>query len=115
LKFIKHRHMAGFSDGTATKKCYETEMDMAKPKGMFLRGLTWWARKDVPKELQKIVGKTSLQKTLGTSDFAMAKITFHSVMAEFEAIIAWARKQASGEAAEGLVVELGSGLNCTSK
>jgi integrase len=68
-------------------------MEMARPKGMFLRGNVWWARKDVPKELRSIVGKTSLQKTLGTSDLALAKIRFHGVMAEFEATVAEARKK----------------------
>ena len=46
---------------------------MAKPKGMYLRGSTWWARKDVPKPLRKIIGQTSLQRTLETSDLSDAK------------------------------------------
>ena len=36
---------------------YEAEMEMAKPKEMYLRGSTWWARKDIPKELTAILGK----------------------------------------------------------
>ena len=63
-------------------------MEMAKPKGMFLRGSTWWARKDVPQPLVEIVGKTSLQRTLETSDLVTAKIRFHSVMAQYEQTIA---------------------------
>ncbi len=63
-------------------------MEMAKPKGMFLRGSMWWARKDVPKPLVEIIGKTSLQRTLGTSDLAIATVRFHAVMGQFEAIIA---------------------------
>lgn len=70
---------------------------MAKPKGMFLRGSTWWARKDVPKELREIIGATSLQKTLGTGDLRLARITFHGVMQGFEAKIANARKQLAGQ------------------
>lgn len=66
---------------------------MAKPKGMFLRGSTWWARKDVPKELVGIVGKTSLQKTLDTTDQAIARVRFHAVMAQFEALIERARRR----------------------
>ena len=95
-----------FSDGTATKWCYETGMDMAKPRGMLLRGSTWWVRKDVPKELQKIVGKTSLQKTLGTGDLTLARIAFHGVMAGFEATIEQARRQLAGEPSEGLFIEI---------
>lgn len=70
---------------------------MAKPKGMFLRGSTWWARKDVPKEFREIVGQTSLQKTLGTSDLTLAKIVFHGVMQGFEATIERARRKLSGQ------------------
>lgn len=81
-------------------------MDMAKPKGMFLRGNVWWARKDVPKELQQIVGKTSLQKTLETRDLALAKIKFHGVMQGFEATIEQARRELAGEASEGLFFEV---------
>jgi integrase len=61
---------------------------MAKPRGMYLRNGIWHARKDVPKPLREIIGKTSLQKTLGTSDLATAKIRFHGVMQGFEATIA---------------------------
>jgi integrase len=81
-------------------------MEMAKSKGMFLRGSTWWARKDVPKELREIIGKTSLQKTLDTSDFEVAKIRFHGVMAQFEAIIARARKQLAGQPIDMIVIDI---------
>jgi integrase len=63
-------------------------MKMAKPKGMYLRGSTWWARKDVPVPLREIIGQTSLQKTLETSDLSDAKVRFHGVMQQFEAKIA---------------------------
>lgn len=61
---------------------------MAKPKGMYLRGSTWWARKDVPKPLREIIGQTSLQRTLETSDLSDAKVRFHGVMHQFESQIA---------------------------
>jgi hypothetical protein len=51
---------------------------MAKPKGMYLRDSTWWACKDIPKELTAILGKTSLKKTLDTSDQAIARVRFHA-------------------------------------
>jgi integrase len=62
-------------------------MDMAIPKGMFLRGTVWYARKDVPKELRALVGVGSLQRALGT-DFKLARVQFYLVMAEFEQRIA---------------------------
>jgi integrase len=83
-------------------------MDMAKPRGMFLRGSIWWARKDVPKALQNIIGTTSLQKTLGTSDLDLARIAHHAVMQEFEAKIVRARKELAGEAADvPIVIDFG--------
>jgi integrase len=81
-------------------------MDMAKPKGMFLRRSTWWARKDVPKELRKIIGQTSLQRTLGTSDLALAKIAFHGVMQNFETMIARARKELAGKPTEDIIITI---------
>ena len=60
---------------------------------MFWRGKKLWARKDVPKPLQPIIGKTSLQKSLGTSDLNKARVIFHDVMRRFEARIAAARAQ----------------------
>ena len=96
-KSNKHRYTAGFSSFVATKTCYEMEMDMSKPKGMFRRGEIWWARKDVPKVLQKLVGVTSLQKSLETADQQEATIRFHGVMQAFEKIIDNARKQYAGD------------------
>jgi integrase len=81
-------------------------MDMAKPRGMFLRGSTWWARKDVPKPLRQIVGQTSLQRSLGTGNFELAKIKFHALMQSFEAIIARARKELAGEPVNDMVFTL---------
>jgi integrase len=66
-------------------------MKMALPRGMFRRGGKLWARKDVPKPLREIVGQTSLQQTLGTSDVNRARVLFHDVMRRFEARIADAR------------------------
>ncbi len=65
---------------------------MALPRGMFRRGGKLWARKDVPKPLQKIVGKTSLQESLRTADVNAARPLFHGVMQRFESEIAAARK-----------------------
>ncbi len=67
---------------------------MALPKGMFRRGTngTLWARKDVPKELQQIVGQTSLQASLREQDVRRALTVFHGVMQTFEARIASARQ-----------------------
>ena len=64
---------------------------MALPRGMFRRGAVLWARKDVPKALRAIIGKTSLQESLGTGDLNRARVVFHEVMRRFEAIIADAR------------------------
>ena len=64
------------------------DMDMAIPKGMYLRGSMWWARKDVPKPLVEIVGRTSLKESLKTGDVAVARVRFHPVMARFEKEIA---------------------------
>jgi hypothetical protein len=80
-----------------TKKCNEARMEMHIPKGMRLRGSIWWARKDVPANLRSIVGVTSLQRTLGTSDLREAIIRFHGVMGEFERTINEARKKLRGE------------------
>ncbi len=70
---------------------------MAKVKGLFQRGGYWWARKDVPKPLQGIVGKTSLQNTLDTSDIKIALVRFPAVMTEFERTITDARDKLAGK------------------
>jgi len=57
---------------------------MAKTKGLFQRDGIWWARKDVPKPLQGIVGQTSRQKTLETRDIKIALLRFPAIMTEFE-------------------------------
>jgi hypothetical protein len=72
-------------------------MKMAKPKGLFQRGSTWWARKDVPMPLRGIIGQTSLQKTLGTSDLSEAKVRFHGVMQDFERRISEAKRTLAGQ------------------
>lgn len=64
---------------------------MALPRGMFRRGQVLWARKDVPKPLQSIIGVTSLQESLRTGDLNLARVVFHEVMSRFEARIANAR------------------------
>ena len=56
---------------------------MTIPTGMFLRGKTWYTRKDVPKPLRAILGKTSCQHRLGT-DFKQAVILHYRMMAECE-------------------------------
>jgi integrase len=65
---------------------------MALPRGMFRRGGKLWARKDVPKPLQSIIGQTSLQTSLRTEDVREALPIFHGVMQTFESRIAAARK-----------------------
>ena len=60
-----------------------------------------WARKDVPKELRAIIGKTSLQKSLGTGDLSKARVIFHEVMRGFEARIADARARLANEKLTG--------------
>ena len=67
------------------------------PTGTVRRGNKLIARVDVPKELVAIVGKTSLKESLRTGYVAEAKVRHHQVMAQFEQIIANARKQARGE------------------
>ena len=69
---------------------------MAKVKGLFQRNGYWWARKDVPKPLREIVGQTSLQKTLNTSDIKIALVKFPAVMTEFEETLAKARAKLAG-------------------
>jgi len=64
---------------------------MAKVKGLFQRGGYWWARKDVPKPLQAIVGQTGLRETLGTSDIKVALVQFPAVMTEFKQTMTKAR------------------------
>jgi Phage integrase SAM-like domain len=80
------------------KSATKSRMNVAKPRGMFLRGAVWWARKDVPENLRSIIGVTSLQRSLETSDLALAKIAHHGVMQEFEARIEHAKRQAAGQA-----------------
>lgn len=79
---------------------------MAKPKGMFLRGTIWWARKDVPKELRAIVGVTSLQSSLGTSDLRIATVHFHGVMGQFEAKIVRARQQLANQPTDLITIPI---------
>ncbi|HZQ01362.1 MAG TPA: DUF6538 domain-containing protein [Reyranella sp.] len=69
-------------------------MKMALPRGMYPHPKTgvYWARKDVPKDLQKLIGKTSLKQTLGTKDANQARSAFHAVMKRFEDQIATAKK-----------------------
>jgi hypothetical protein len=86
---------------------------MAKPRGMYLRNSTWHARKDVPKPLVEIIGRTSLQKSLETSDLADAKARFHGVMQQFEVRIADAwrtlRQEPRPEQPVEIVLDLGPG------
>lgn len=67
---------------------------MALPSGMMRHSQTGmlWARKDVPKPLRAIVGKTSLKRSLQTKDLSKARALFHSVMQEFEGLISAARR-----------------------
>ena len=73
-------------------------MNMALPRGMCRHPRTGilWARKDVPKPLQAIIGQTSLQRTLETRDPSKARVVFHDVMRSFEARIANARAELAG-------------------
>jgi integrase len=68
-------------------------MTVALPQGMFRHPKTGmlWARKDVPKALRPIVGKTSLKVTLKTKDLLQARAQFHDVMQRFEHELAAAR------------------------
>jgi integrase len=65
---------------------------MTIPPGMFLRGTVWYTRKDVPKPLQALIGKTSFQPALGT-DFKQAVILHYRMRAEAEQQIADARAE----------------------
>jgi hypothetical protein len=69
-------------------------MKMALPRGMYPHPKTgvFWVRKDVPKELQGLIGKTSLKQTLGTKNADAARSQFHDVMKQFEDRIAAAKK-----------------------
>jgi len=64
-------------------------MKMALPRGMYPHPKTgvYWVRKDVPRDLQGLVGKTSLKLTLGTKDRRKADALFHDVMKQFVAQI----------------------------
>jgi integrase len=68
-------------------------MDVVKLPGLFLRGTTWWVRKDVPKVLRPIIRLTSMQRSLETSDFKIAVIRYHRMMAEFQQRLIDAREQ----------------------
>ena len=67
------------------------------PIGMVRRGNKLNARVDAPKELVPIIGKTSLKESHRTGDVSEARIRHHQVMAQFEQIIANARKQLRGD------------------
>lgn len=66
---------------------------MTFPVGMFRHPKTGmiWVRKDVPKALQPLIGKTSLKASLRTKDPNQARSQFHDVMRKFEDRIAAAR------------------------
>ena len=64
---------------------------------MFRRGNVYWARKDVPKKLQAILGTTSLQDTLNTTDETRARVLIHDMMKSYEARIANARAVLAGQ------------------
>jgi integrase len=64
---------------------------------MVRRGNKLIARVDVPKELVKIIGKTSLKQSLRTGDVGEAKVRHHQVMAAFTQTIENARKKLRGE------------------
>jgi len=72
-------------------------MEMAKPKGLFLRDNVWWVRKDVPKKLRPIIGKTSCWVSLNTGDLREAIVRFHPVMAQIEKEFDDARRKLRGE------------------
>jgi integrase len=68
-------------------------MEMKMPPGMYRRGKakTLYARKDVPKPLQAVLGTTSLKRSLHTGDIRAAMIPYHQFMADAEKQIARAR------------------------
>jgi len=71
---------------------------MAKPRGLFRRGNVWWVRKDVPEKLRPIIGVTSRQYTLDTTDLREAIIRYHPMMAKIEKEFDDARRKLNGEA-----------------
>ena len=69
-------------------------MTVTFPVGMIRHPKTGmiWVRKDVPKALQALIGKTSLKASLRTKDPDLARPKFHEVMRNFEDRIAAARE-----------------------
>jgi hypothetical protein len=59
-------------------------LDVAKPQGLVKRGNSYAFRIRVPKDLISIIGKHELKKTLGTSDFALAKIRRNKLAAQWD-------------------------------
>lgn len=72
---------------------------MARPYRRGAAG-TFTTRKVVPEELRGIVGQRELKASLRVSDEAAARVAGSAKMAEFEAIIAFARAQLKGEAVQ---------------
>ncbi|WP_210526699.1 DUF6538 domain-containing protein [Rubellimicrobium arenae] len=61
---------------------------MSDVSGLQLRGKTYFARKRVPDDLRKIIGKRELTKTLETSDKRVAKLRLWPVLSAWEAMFA---------------------------
>jgi integrase len=60
--------------------------DMSKPQSLFKRGNVWWYQRRIPRDLiHKFQGQTVLKESLGTQDYAEAKILRNRVAVEFEA------------------------------
>jgi hypothetical protein len=55
-------------------------------------GPTWYAIKSVPRELQGIIRKRHLLKSLGTDDLTIARSRRYAALTEFEAILCGQRR-----------------------
>ena len=58
---------------------------------------TWYAIKSVPRNLQLVVGKRHLLKSLNTTDLIVARSRRHQALAEFEVILNQARQQTGAD------------------
>lgn len=56
-------------------------------------GYRWYARVSVPRELQALLGRLTVERALNTSDFSEAKKLKHAVVAEIFADFERARRQ----------------------
>ena len=65
--------------------------DVAKYPGLMQRGTKWYLRRSVPKDLQQVIGKKQIWRTLNTGDYKVAKPRYVQELAKVERQFAAAR------------------------